>query len=140
MYRIVVFPGQAGFDHAEARGEERLDQRLMHGAVIGECGEHAFGLGVVRGAERQIEALKARCAAAASVRCHHDGIADAKARMHDLVLAARRQHAWAVRLRAVAVAHQHLDLGVEHFAVELDGLFAAAFEKQVGLDVHCIRL
>ena len=34
------------------------------------------------------------------------------------------------------IAHQHRHLGAERLAVELDRLFAAAFEEQVRLDLH----
>src|SRR5262245_59722789 len=51
--------------------------------------------------------------------------------MHDLVVAARRDHAGGRRLRAFLIAHHHLDLGAERLLVELDRLFAAAVEEQI---------
>src|SRR5262249_14941075 len=51
--------------------------------------------------------------------------------MHDLVVAAGRNHAGRRRLRAFLIAHQHLDLGAERLLVELDRLLAAAVEEQI---------
>src|SRR5215467_13550128 len=51
--------------------------------------------------------------------------------MHDLVVAAGRNHAGRRRLRAFLIAHHHLDLGAERLLVELDRLLAAAVEEQI---------
>src|SRR5215471_12160260 len=51
--------------------------------------------------------------------------------MHDLVVAAGRDHPGRRRLRAFLIAHHHLDLGAERLLVELDRLLAAAVEKQI---------
>src|SRR5262245_54250338 len=51
--------------------------------------------------------------------------------MHDLVVAAGRNHAGRRRLRAFLIAHHHLDLGAECLLVELDRLLAAAVKKQI---------
>src|SRR5262249_8754218 len=63
--------------------------------------------------------------------------------MHDLVVAARRDHAGGRRLRAFLIAHHHLDLGAERLLVELDRLLAAAVEEQIrcrhGLSLLCCK-
>src|SRR5215831_7419912 len=51
--------------------------------------------------------------------------------MHDLVVAAGRDHAGRRRLRAFLIAHHHLDLGAERLLVEIDRLLAAAVEEQI---------
>src|SRR5215510_434494 len=51
--------------------------------------------------------------------------------MHDLVVAAWRDHTGRRRLRAFFIAHHHLDLGAERLLVELDRLLAAAVEEQI---------
>src|SRR5215475_141242 len=51
--------------------------------------------------------------------------------MHDLVVAAGRNHAGGRRLRAFLIAHHHLDLGAQRLLVELDRLLAAAVEEQI---------
>src|SRR5262245_42753426 len=51
--------------------------------------------------------------------------------MHDLVVAAGRNHAGRRRFRAFLIAHHHLDLGAERLLVELDRLLAAAVEEQI---------
>ena len=66
---------------------------------------------------------------ALAVGGHHGGLADAEARMHHLVLGARRDHAGLMRLRAVLEAHEHGHLGAQRAAVELDRFVAAAIEE-----------
>jgi hypothetical protein len=77
-------------DRAETLGEKRLAERHLHLAAVGERREHAISLGFVPGIEREREALEFRLALLAAVRRHHLRAVDAKARMHDLVLAAGR--------------------------------------------------
>src|SRR5215472_17580499 len=118
-------------DHAEALGEEGLAERHSHLAAVGERLEHAVGLGFVLGVDGEREALEFRLAVRAAVGCHHVLAADAQARMHDLVVAAGRNHAGRRRLRAFLIAHHHLDLGAQRLLVELDRLLAAAVEEQI---------
>src|SRR5436305_13487287 len=118
-------------DHAEALGEERLAERHAHFSTIRERFEHAVGVGFVLGIDGQREALEFRLALRAPVGCHHWGIADAKTRMHDLVLAAGGNHAGRRRLRAFLVAHHHLDLGPKRLLIEVERLLAAAVEEQI---------
>jgi hypothetical protein len=42
--------------------------------------------------------------------------------------------------RAVLEPHEHRHLGAQRAAVELDRLVAAAFEEQVGLDLHGVSI
>src|ERR1700741_1520173 len=73
-------------DHPEALGEERLAQRHAHFSASGERLEHAVGVCFVLGIEGEREALEFRLALRAAVGCHHRRIAEAKKRMHYLVL------------------------------------------------------
>src|SRR5205085_4110532 len=127
-------------DHAEALGEERLAERHAHFSTIRERFEHAVGVGFVLGIDGQREALEFRLALRAAVGCHHWGIADAKTRMHDLVLAAGGNHAGRRRLRAFLVAHHHLDLGAKRLLVEVERFLAAAVEEQVRCHWHASLL
>ena len=54
--------------------------------------------------------------------------------MHHLVLAAWRDHAGGNR--AFLVAHEHRHFRAKRLLVELDRLFAAAIEEQIGLYLH----
>src|SRR5262245_7454549 len=65
--------------HAEALGEERLAERHSHLAAVGERREHAVGLGLVLGVDREREALEFRLALRAAVGRHHVLAVDAKA-------------------------------------------------------------
>src|SRR5262245_19644271 len=56
--------------------------------------------------------------------------------MHNLVIPTRRYLSGRRRFRALFVAHQHQDFGAQGFFVEVDRLFAAAVEKQIGFDSH----
>src|SRR5690349_14861998 len=125
-------------DHAEAWREERLRERHLHVAAVAQRAEDAVGIAFGRRRDRQSEALEARRALAMAVRHHHDLVADAKARVHDLVLAAGRHHAGLRRLGAVLVAHQHLHVGAERPLVEPDRFLAATIEEQIRLDFHDI--
>src|SRR6516162_3135179 len=118
-------------DHAEALGEEGLAERHSYLAAVGERREHAVGLGLVPGVDGEREALEFRLALRAAVGRHHVLAVDAQARMHDLVVAAGRNHAGRRRLRAFLIAHHHLDLGAQRLLVELDCLLAAAVEEQI---------
>jgi hypothetical protein len=60
--------------------------------------------------------------------------------MHHLVLGARRHHAGLRRLGTLLEAHEHLDLGPELLAVELESFLTTAIEEQVGLDLHGVLL
>src|SRR5262249_25983526 len=85
----------------------------------------------VLGIDGEREALEFRLALRAAVGRHHVLAADAQARMHDLVVAAGRNHAGRRRFRAFLIAHHHLDLGAQRLLVELDRLLAAAVEEQI---------
>src|SRR5690606_8719556 len=67
----------------------------------------------------------------------HDGrVADPDLGVHHLV-AGRRRHALraaGLAVGAVLVAHQHAGLGAERLAVEIERLFGAALEEEVGED------
>jgi hypothetical protein len=52
--------------------------------------------------------------------------------MHDLLRVAVDH----VGVRAVLVAHQHLDLGADRFAIELERLIAATVEEKIRDDLH----
>src|SRR6266702_4296828 len=109
-------------DHAEALGEERLAERHSHLSLIGKRLEHAIGLGFVLGVHGEREALEFGLALRATVGRHYIGTIDAKARMHDLALAAGRDHAGRRRLRALLLAHHHLYLGTKRILIEAERL------------------
>jgi hypothetical protein len=126
-------------DHPAIRCKPQgLGERHLHLPAVGERSEHPVRLGLMRHRQREREALEAGPFLAATVGGHHRGLADAKARMHDLVLRTGRHHAGWRRLRVVLEAHEHRHLGAEHAAVELDCFLAVAVEEQIGLDVHDI--
>src|SRR6266700_375645 len=119
--------------HAEARRPERLAQRHLYLAAVGQRGEGAVGLGFRRHGQREREAGEARTFLA-SVGSHECGSADAESGVHDFVFKARRQHPGRRRFRAFLVVHEHIHLRAERRAVEFQRLFAAAAEEYVGLD------
>jgi len=85
--------------------------------------------------ERERKALEFRRTRSGAVGRHQHAVADPECGMHDLVLVAGRATAVG-RVRAVPVAHQHVDLRAECLPVEVDRLFAATIEEQIRLDLH----
>src|SRR6185436_4487437 len=116
-----------------ALGEEGLAQRPIHLAAFGERIEAPLGIRFVLRVEGERKALEVRLAAAVAVGSHHLRVADAEVAMHDLVAGIRRV---VLRIRILLVADHRLDLGAEALLVELERLLRAAFEKQIGLDLH----
>src|SRR5262249_59393441 len=68
------------------------------------------------------------------------GAANTKGCMNIFFTPPRRYLSGRRRFRALFVAHQHQDFGAQGFFVELDRLFAAAVEKQIGFDSHSFIL
>src|ERR1700737_790309 len=121
-------------DHAKARREEGFGQRHLHLSAIGEGAQPLFRLGRVGHREGQRDTLEIGVTLAPAVGGPHDRVADAEARMHDLFLRPRRDHAG---IGAFLEAHQHFDLGAQRPPVKFEGLFAASVEVQIGLELHC---
>lgn len=118
-------------EHAETGRPERLPQRHLHLATVGQRGKQPVGLGFRRHRERQGKAAEA-LAFSASVGRHQRAVGDAKLAVHHLVFEARLQHAGRRRFGAVLVQHQHAHFGAESGAVESQRLFAAAAEEEMG--------
>src|SRR5262249_23441287 len=74
--------------------------------------------------------------ARAAVGSHHIGVADAQARVHDLVVPARRHPAGKRWFRALFVAHDHQDLGAQRLLVKIDRLFATTVEESICIYSH----
>src|SRR5262245_13381377 len=123
-------------DHAEALGEEGLAQRHLHLSAVGERREHAVGRGLIVGIEGERETLEFRLALGIAVGRHDVRAVDPDARVHDLVLAAGRNHAGRRLLRTFVESHHHPDLGAERLLVEFDRLLAAAIEEQIRCHWH----
>src|SRR5438309_1264787 len=87
-------------------------------------------------AAEKLAAIRACRAAAAAVGCQDRGVADAEAGVHDLVLAAGRDRPRRVRAGHLLEAGHERHLGPERLAVEIERLFAAAFETDMGFDAH----
>ncbi len=122
------------------RGEEGLRQRHLHLPAVGERGEHALGLGLVRRRQRQRKTLEARFSLAVTVGGHHHGLADAEVRMQHLVFGARREHAGWRGLGALLVTYERRHLRAERLAVELERFLATAVKEQIGFDSHDVSL
>jgi len=60
--------------------------------------------------------------------------------VHHLVVQARWQGAIGRWLGVLLEAHQGRDLAAQLVAVEVQGLFAAAVEREIGLDLHGVSL
>src|SRR2546428_11657406 len=94
--------------------------------AVAEGSEASLGLGLVWHRQRQRKALEARPALALTVGGQDRGVADAQARMHDLVFGTRLDHGG---VRALLVTPEHRDLGAEGSAGENHGLLAAHSEE-----------
>jgi hypothetical protein len=108
----------------------------LHLSAVGERREHAVGRSLILGVEGEREALEFRLALGVAVGRHDIRAVDAKACVHDLVLAAGRNHAGRRFLRTFVEAHHHPDLGAERLLVEVDRLLAAAIEEQIRCHWH----
>src|SRR6476660_3201314 len=71
------------------------------------------------------------------VGCHQHLAADGHPRVHDLLLPFRRKRH---RLRRAFMRHHHLDLPAQHLLVELEGCFAIAVVKKIGIELHRLLL
>src|ERR1700686_4239506 len=114
-------------DHAETRREEGFRKRHLPLAAVGQRVEPALAFGGVGRGDSQREPLKIRLTETAAVGHQQLGIADVHGGVHDLVVAARRDHRL---VRRVLETHQHVDLGAEYLLVELERLVAAADEEK----------
>src|SRR5437868_561405 len=127
---------EAVLHHAKTRGEEGLGQRHPHRAAFAQGAEQPLRFGVVRRIERKPEALEIRRSQTFAVGCEDGRVTDLKSDVHDLVLVG-------IRIRIVGTwwhvleAHQMHDLCVDRRAIEINRLFAAAVEEQIGLNRHC---
>src|SRR4029077_12266537 len=108
-------------DHAKARREDGLGETHLQLSAGCKGAKPLLRLSSVCHREGQRNALEIGLALAPPVGGQHSRVADAEARMHDLLLRARRDHAG---IWAVLEAHQHFGLSAERLAVEREGLFA----------------
>src|SRR5262245_15977295 len=135
-------------EHAEAGGEEGLDQRLLDLAAIGEAVEDPLRLGIVLRLNSERDAGKMGLARAVAVRRHDQRLADPELRMHDLVarMGRRPAHVPAAFFgrgfhgRRILEAHPHIHLGADRLGVEIERLFGTALERQIRLNTHGLFL
>ncbi len=127
---------EAILDHAEPRREESLAQGHVDLPPLGQSREDAIRFRDAGHIQGQAHALENGLAGAAAVGEHDIGVTDLQARVHNLVAGPRRDRARRMRIGTLAETHLHVEASAQSPAVEFQGLFALAIEKEVGLNVH----
>lgn len=102
-------------------------------AAFAERGEISVGVRGRVDREGEGDALELALAGAIAVGGHQHLITDLEGAMHDLIVAAGRV---VLRLRILLEPHEHDHFGAEGFLIEIQRLFGAAVEHQIGIHVH----